>query len=196
MSKRLFLKKFITENKQTWALLPSSGFLAKKMVKKWLLSKSKVIIELGAWSWIFTQKIFEYLWADIKNKKVFIIEKDKDFYDLLLKKFPEYKEYIFNIDLLHIEELLKSNSVDSVDLIISGLPFKSLPKEIFSFLVDIFLPKYVNNKTTFIQFSYFSNFSEILLKYFNDISIAKCILNIPSAYVFTCSDFILKDENK
>jgi phospholipid N-methyltransferase len=46
MSKRLFIKKFMTDNKQTGALLPSSSFLAKKMIKKSDLLSSNVIIEL------------------------------------------------------------------------------------------------------------------------------------------------------
>jgi phospholipid N-methyltransferase len=170
--------------------LPSSSFLAKKMIKKSDLLSSNVIIELWAWSWIFTNIIFSLLWEDIKNKEVFIIEKDIDFYNLLLKKFPEYSEYIYNIDFLDIKTTFSKKNIKNVDLIISWLPFKSLPKEVFSFLVDDFFPKFINEKSKFIHFSYFSNFSEILLEYFNEVDIKKCLLNIPSAYIFNCSNFI------
>lgn len=196
MSKRLFIKKFITKNKETWAVLPSSSFLAKKMVKEEYLLSSDVIIELWAGSWIFTNRIFNILWENIKDKNVFIIEKDVDFYNLLLKKFPNRKEYIYNIDLLDIEEKLLEKNISNIDLIISWLPFKSLPKEIFKFLVNDLFPKFINKKSRYIQFSYFSNFSNLILEYFDDIEIKKCILNIPSAYVFTCSNFIKNDKNK
>jgi len=196
MSKRLFIKKFITDNKQTWAVLPSSWFLAKKMVKESDLLDADIIIELWAGSWIFTNRIFTLLWEEIKYKKVFIIEKDEEFYNLLLKKFPEYREYIYNIDLLDIKEVLSSNKVEKVDLIISWLPFKSLPKEIFTFLVEDFFPNFINKRSKFIQFSYFSNFSEVLLDYFNEVDIKKCLLNIPSAYIFSCCNFIKEDESK
>jgi len=200
MSKKLFLKKCITKYRETGAILPSSKFLAKKMITKEDIEKSEVIVELWAGSGSFTEYIFKYFEEyklNNKNtsKKIFIIEKDIDFYNVLLKKFPEYSNIIYNIDLLDIEDLMINNDVKNIDLIISWLPFKSLPKEIFDFLVLEFLPKFINNTTKFIQFSYFSNFMNILSKYFKNIDKKRCLLNIPTAYIFTCSNFI-KDESE
>ena len=192
MSNLLFLKENITENRQTWAILPSSNFLAKKMVKKSDIENSEVIIEFWAWSWAFTEYIFQYSEDFINKKKIFIIEKDEDFYNLLIKKFPDYKQFIYNIDVLDIEKLFKENNIKKIDLIISWLPFKSLHKNIFDYLVTDLFPKFFKKNTKFIHFSYFNNFSKTLEKTFHKVWCEKCLLNIPSAYVFDCVN--LKDN--
>ena len=186
MSKFLFFKKFITDTKQTWAILPSSSFLAKKMVKKSDIENSKIIVELWAWNGIFTEYIFKYSKGTINDKKIFIIEKDIDFYNVLIKKFPDYKENIFNIDVMDLEKLLIKNNIKEIDLIISGLPFKSLPKKIFIYLVEDLFLKFFKEETKFIQFSYFKTFSKTLEKYFLNVSYKRCLLNIPVAYAFEC----------
>lgn len=188
MSKLLFLKKQITDNRQTWAILPSSDFLAKKMVKKSDIEKSEIIIEFWAWSGAFTKYIFKYSKNIIDTKKIFIIEKDKDFYNLLIKKFPDYKKYIYNIDVLDIEKLFKEKKIEKIDLIISWLPFKSLPKNIFIFLMWDLFPKFFKESTKFIHFSYFNNFLKTLKNSFHNVWCEKCLLNIPPAYVFDCVD--------
>lgn len=193
MSKRLFLKKFICNRKEIGSIIPSSPFLAKKVIQKSYIERSSVIIELWAGTWSFTKIIFEYLWKNKWNKKVFIIEKDIDLYNLLLKKFPDFKKYIFNFDILELNDFFENKKISKVDLIISGLPFKSLPIDIFLFIVKWFLPQYSKKDTIFVQFSYFKWFYEMLIPYFKKIDIQKCILNIPRAYIFKCTHF---KENK
>ncbi len=188
MSKLKFLHKFIKNRREIGSITPSSRFLANKVVRKSDIKNSQVIVELWAWTWSFTKKIFENL-GEEKQKKIFIIEKDKDLYELLLKKFPTKKQYIFNIDVLDIKELLIKNKVNSVDLIISWLPFKSLPLEIFYFIMKEFLPEFSNKNTLFIQFSYFKNFSLMLEDYFFYVEKKICFLNIPFANIFRCKKF-------
>jgi len=192
MSKLKFLKKFFLNRKEIWAITPSSRFLANKVVCKNDIEKSWIILEIWAWTWSFTKKIFEY--TQNKNKKIFIIEKDKDLYELLLKKFPQNKENIYNIDILNIEEILKEKNIEKIDLIISWLPFKSLPLEIFYFITKEFLPKYTFENTIFIQFSYFKNFSKMLEDYFLKVEKKSCFLNLPRAYIFRCKNFIPKRD--
>jgi len=194
MSKRLFLKKFLFNNRETGSIMPSSKTLANKMVKKKYIEESNVIIELWAWWWIFTKYIFEYSGNKLEEKKIFIIEKDKDFYELLLLKFPQYSDYIYNIDVLDLNKLLIENNIKHIDLVISWLPFKSLPKEIYDFLMIDLFKKYFTKNTLFVQFSYFKNFANDLSQIFENINISKCLFNIPSAYVFECN--LLKNEKK
>jgi phospholipid N-methyltransferase len=89
---------------------------------------------------------------------------------------------------------LKEKEIEKIDLIISGLPFKSLPLEIFYFIAKEFLPKYTNKNSIFIQFSYFKNFSKMLEDYFLEVEKKSCFLNLPKAYVFRCKSFIPKRE--
>lgn len=185
-TKLLFIKNFIFNYKEVWAILPSSNFLARKMVFKKDIENSNTIIELWAWTWVFTKQILS---QNLEWKKVFIIEKDKKFYNLLIKKYPEYKKFIYNYNLLDLEELLEKNNIKNIDLLISWLPFKSLPKEILDFTLNNLIKKYFTKNSIFIQFSYFKTFKDIFNKYFDKVNIKKCWLNIPSAYIYRCKNF-------
>jgi len=186
MSKLLFLKRFFLNRKEIWSIIPSSGFLAKKMVISNYIKSSNVIIEIWAWTGSFTNEIFKH---NLGWKKVFIIEKDKFLYDLLIKKYPNYKKYIYNYDMMNLSDLLNQNNIKNIDLIISWIPFRSLPEDIFIWFMENIVFKYFTKKSIFIQFSYFTNTSKILQNYFNKIQIKNCWLNIPKAVVFICLNY-------
>lgn len=177
-----FLKNFIKNRKEVWAILPSSVFLSKKIVDWNIIEKSEVIIEIWAWTWSFTKEIFKH---KLNWKKIIIIEKDINFYKILIKKFPKYKQYIYNIDMLEIDKILSDRWINKIDLLISWIPFKSLPKEIFYIFMDKII-KYFHKDTYFFQFSYFKNTKKKLKKYFKNINITICFLNFPIAFIFKC----------
>jgi phospholipid N-methyltransferase len=106
-----------------------------------------------------------------------------------LKKFPYHKDSIYNTDILFLEKLFDEHNINKVDLVISGLPFRSLPKEVFSFVTDVIFVKYLTKESKFIQFSYFKSTIRKLHKYFADIDTEICLLNLPIAYVFTCNNY-------
>jgi len=185
MSKLLFLKRFFLNRKEIWSIIPSSKFLAKKIVVSDYIKHSKVIVEIWAWTGSFTNEIFKY---NLEWKKLFIIEKDKHLYDLLVKKYPDYEAYIYNYDMLDLGELLDEKWIETIDLIISGIPWRSLPENIFHWFMWNIVLKYFSDNSIFMQFSYFQNTKNILKKYFKTINMKDCWLNMPKATVFTCSN--------
>ena len=185
MWKLLFLKRFFLNRKEIWSVIPSSKFLAKKMVISDYIDTANVIVEIWAWTWSFTKEIFKH---NLDWKKVFIIEKDKHFYNLLIEKYPDYKNYIFNYDMLDLSTLSQENNIENIDLIISWIPFRSLPEDLFNWFMENIVLKFFTNKSKFIQFSYFKNTKDILANYFQTITIEDCWLNIPKAYIFICSN--------
>lgn len=158
MSKFLFLKRFIKNRKEIWSIIPSSRFLAKKMIISDYIDNSEVIVEIGAWTGSFTKEIFKH---NLAWKQVFIIEKDKSLYSLLIKKYPNYKKYIYNYNMMDLPDLLEQNNVSKIDVIISWIPFRSLPKEIFSWFMETVVSRYFDKSSKFIQFSYFRSTKNI-----------------------------------
>lgn len=202
-SKIKFIKQAIKNYSQIWAVFPSSRFLAKRMVKQYQIEKAQTIVEFWAWTWVFTKDIFKIAtppallpsnlrgidgeFSDSKN--IFIIEKDNELYKTILHKFPEQKDFLYNEDMLNLKKILSNKSINNIDLIISWIPFRSLPKEIFKNLMEEVLPEIVWKNTIFVQFSYMKNTKEMFEKYFKNIETEVCYLNIPRAFVFTCSWF-------
>jgi len=186
MSKLLFVKRFFLNRKEIWSIIPSSRFLAKKIIISDYIDNSNVIVEIWAWTGSFTNEIFKH---NLEWKKVFIIEKDKSLHNLLVKKYPSYKQDIYNYDMMDLIDLLEQNNIKTIDLIISWIPFRSLSKEVFSWFMENIVWKYFTKDSKFIQFSYFRNTQKILKKYFNNIYIKDCWLNIPKASIFTCLNY-------
>ena len=55
--KKSFLKSFWAEKKMVGSMTPSSRFLMDKMLKNIDFKKSKLIVELGPGTGVFTEKI-------------------------------------------------------------------------------------------------------------------------------------------
>ena len=190
-SKIRFIKQAIKNYSQIGAIFPSSGFLAKKMVRNNQIENSRTIVELWAWTWIFTKNIFDLLEKlnSHDKKNIFIIEKDRELYKTITKRFYKQKDLIYNDDMLNLKNILAMKWLNHIDLIISWIPFRSLPKEIFTDMMENVLPELISKDTIFIQFSYMQNTKKLFEKYFENIKTDTCLLNIPSAFVFTCSWF-------
>lgn len=183
--KILFIKNFFLKRKEVWAILPSSFNLAKEMVKKEDIEKAKIIVEIWGGTWVFTKEIVKYnlIW-----KKVFVFEINKDFYKKLKEKFEDTSLIILNEDILDIDKIMEKYNINHIDLIISWIPFRSLPSELFDkFLIKI--SKYFDKQSYFLQFSYFKKTKKDFEKYFKNITYKKVWLNIPSAYVFKCNNY-------
>ena len=71
----IFLSQYITNPRSIGAVLPSSKFLADKMVESIDFKKAKYIVEYGPGTGVFTNKLLEneiwillfYWWKIIKN---------------------------------------------------------------------------------------------------------------------------------
>lgn len=193
-----FLDKLIDPEKRKgiWAIAPSSKFLAEEMVTERDIFWAEVIVEFWAGDGVFTQRIFELAerFAS-KNVKIFIIELDPELYQKLIQKFPEHKDSIYLYDALKLPELLASNWIQKVDVIISWLPFVSLPKRFFVEIMNI-IWDVSHIKTVFKQFTYIAltqddkerNMAKYA-KYFDLVIKETEFINVPPAFVLTCMWF-------
>ena len=187
-----FLEKFSgtrQKRREIGAVCPSSPILAKDMVTREEIQNSETIVELWAGTGVFTERIFSLI---KEGQKVIIVEKDEMFFEILQEKFPQYKKDIYNIDVQELWSILEEKGIDKVDLFISGLPFRSLPKKLFV-NVMLMIRKFSHKNTKFKQFSYAPNVDHYK-KYFASVLTATCIRNIPPAFIFTCSGVREKTE--
>jgi phospholipid N-methyltransferase len=72
---------------------------------------------------------------------------------------------------LELKDLLARENIKNIDLLISGLPFKSLPKELFYFTLDEVVNCFFTEESKFIQFSYFKTLKKDFERYFEEINI-------------------------
>ncbi|WP_321970021.1 rRNA adenine N-6-methyltransferase family protein, partial [Bacillus mycoides] len=83
-----FLSQYITNPRNVGAVLPSSKFLADKMVESINFKEAKYIVEYGPGTGVFTNKLLE---KRSSNTTLLLVENNKEFYLLLKEKYKKEK---------------------------------------------------------------------------------------------------------
>jgi phosphatidylethanolamine/phosphatidyl-N-methylethanolamine N-methyltransferase len=182
MSKRSFLKEFIRENKTVGSLTPSSRFLASKMLDNIDYSKTKVIVELGPGTGVFTRRIAKKL---PENVILLVFELNEEFYLQLKNEFKQTNIVIIHDSAENILNYLKDHNFDCADVIISSLPLSNFNEEVRSSILNKVYES-LNDAGKFIQFQYSLQSKKALMSLFQEVNIGFTALNIPPAFVFSC----------
>lgn len=180
-----FFIQYITHPRTTGAILPSSKRLAIKMIENINFNMCNCIVELGPGTGIFTDEILKKRNA---NTILILIEYNIDFYKKLKSKYSDIQNiHIINDSAENIDYYINKYGINNIDYIVSGLPFASLPKDMSEMILDK-CKCALGYKGSFIIFQYTKSKKDLINKYFKDIKINREILNIPPAYVFTCTN--------
>lgn len=173
-----FVKQFIKNPRLVGSIIPSSPMLADTMTKWIDFSKDITIIELWAGTWVFTKHILSKISA---NSKIIVFEIQEDFIKEL-KKIEDSRVTIIHDWAEKIQEYL---NWEKVDIILSWLPFGSLPKKLWQ---QILKECYNNLKVnwSFIQFQYLLWNRRDIYKIFKNHSISWQPINFPPAFVYKC----------
>lgn len=183
MNNLSFIKQYLKNPKTIGAIMPSSKYLAHKMIEDIDFNHSECIIEYGSGTGVFTEGL-------VKNKsedtKLLLFEYNEDFWKLLKDKFGNEKNvFIINDSCENIDTYLLKYNINNVDYIISGLPFASLPQKISEKILTK-TRKVLKNDGNFITFQYTLLKKDFIKRYFKYIDLKREFKNIPPAYVFNC----------
>jgi len=165
------------------AVLPSSKYLARKMVAGIDFENSGFIAEYGAGTGVFTDMLLSKRKPDTK---LLLFENDASFCEILRGKYKDVSNIqIINDSAEHIGKYLAQHEIIYADYIISGLPFASLPQNIS---VNILKQarKHVKPGGAFITFQYTLLKKDFIGQFFDNITITREVRNVPPAYVLFC----------
>lgn len=175
-----FLLQYVLHPMKVGAIAPSSKYLAKCMLEGVNFNRCNCIIEYGPGTGVFTKDI-------IKRKKketlFLVIEDNREFCDKLISLYSGQP----NVHIIHgqaenIENYLKQFKVNTVDYIISGLPFASLPKEISMQILER-TQHIIHRNGKFITFQYSLLKRNLFQDRFNIIECKREYRNLPPAYI-------------
>ncbi|EHI97656.1 hypothetical protein CDLVIII_0949 [Clostridium sp. DL-VIII] len=179
-----FIKQYITKPRTVGAILPSSKYLANKMIEDIEFKSARYIVEYGSGTGVFTEKIVK---GRKKNTKILLFESNKKFCDLLKDKYKNESDiYVINDSAEYIGKYMKKYNIPWIDYIVSGLPFASLPNDLSSNILKE-TQKHLKEEGKFITFQYTLLKKDFIKKYFNKVSVKREVRNVPPAYVFCCS---------
>lgn len=119
----LFLQGFLKNPKRVGSVLPSSKFLANKIVQSVRWDEVRTVAELGPGTGAITRLMRAHL---PKSATVFLFERDPKMRSNLKKKYPEF---MFHSNASYLLKRINQEHVHQLDCIICGLPFFNFSRE-------------------------------------------------------------------
>ncbi|WML29336.1 rRNA adenine N-6-methyltransferase family protein [Neobacillus sp. OS1-32] len=185
MKSIMFFLQYLFCPRKIGAVLPSSDYLAEKMIETVEFQSAKYIVEYGAGTGVFTDKIIKYRRPDTV---VMLFESNKVFYETLKEKYKsENNLIIINDTAENIDKYVKKYEIPYIDYVISGLPFASLPQNVSNVILNK-TRKLLKNRGEFITFQYTLFKKALFNQYFEQINIKREYRNIPPAFVLCCQN--------
>lgn len=178
-NRMVFLKKFLKDPKSIGSVTPSSEYLSSKMMDNLPWNKMTSVAELGAGTGSFTRYAM-----NLKRPacKYLAVEQDREFQQMLKAEFPELIVADAAEDFI---PTMHKNGIQSLDCIISGLPFANFDKHLQEQIIDEVYQS-LSPKGIFVMFQYSLLMKSTLKKYFRDVEISFVLLNFPPAFVYYC----------
>lgn len=180
-TKRNFIKQFFKDKKMVGAVSPSSKFLGEKMLENVDFESSKVIVELGPGTGVFTDMIIQRM---APGAKLLVFELNDDFYGKLAARINDPRVHILHESAEFIHNHLDKG--EQADTVISSLPLMVFPEDLRNNVVKESY-KSLKDKGTYIQFQYSLQSKKLLEATYKSVSVKFTIKNFPPAFVYTCS---------
>ena len=121
----LFLKHAITSPMQVGYFMPSSPWLIEQIAKSAHLADAKNIMELGPGTGGTTKGILKYM-AD--DAQLISVEINQKFIEHMHKTIDDTRLTISDMGAQNLDAIMTAQNWQSADVIISGIPFTTLPK--------------------------------------------------------------------
>lgn len=177
-----FFKAALKNYKTSGTVVPSSRFLANRMLAQVDFEAAKVIVELGPGNGAITKTILEKITPSttlvcFEINAEFLKELEKIQHKQLILKNASAEDMIAELSALGIHD---------VCYIISSLPLTILPKKTtHSILQKCY--SLLQSKGKFIQYQYNLTYYKLLKRVFgNNITLSFETLNFPPAFVYQC----------
>jgi len=177
--KLLFLYKFFCYPGQIGSITPSSKRLGRKMASSLPWEDVEFAAELGAGTGAITRHLLD---SKGEKTKLILFEKDGTLRDRLTAEFPGYPVYP---DACRLREALGSEGVESLDAVVSGLPFANFPQALRDQLMDEIVSS-LKPGGLFIAFQYSLQMKKQLKNRFALEAIKFVPINLPPAFVYVC----------
>ncbi len=174
-----FFKEGIKNLKTIGTLTPSSKFVCKEMVSFIDFSTATVIVELGAGDGVITKHILKGMRPDAK---LLVFEVNEAFCELLYN-IKDDRLIVVPDSAEKIGEYLEKNGLkNTVDYIISAIPFVSLPDDLSYKIVET-SRDHLAEGGLYVQLHYSLLVRKMYKRIFGNVDVNFVPINIPPAFV-------------
>ncbi|MEY3901572.1 MAG: hypothetical protein RL189_878 [Pseudomonadota bacterium] len=177
------LRHFVRSPQQIGTIIPSSRFLARKMIACVNAQSAKCIVELGAGTGSITSEMLRQAGA---QTRVLIIDVNADAVRLLKERLKQSTNVeIIHADARYLEKILGERGIESVEAIVSSLPFTSLSSEMTDEILAT-AARVLKADGHFVAFQYTTVLSRKFADFFQIRAKKLEFRNIPPAIIYDC----------
>ncbi|WP_339179216.1 methyltransferase domain-containing protein [Paenibacillus sp. FSL R5-0701] len=175
----LFLQGFLKNPKRVGSLLPSSKFLAHKIVQSVRWDKIRTIAELGPG----TGAITRLMRAELpQSATVFLFERDPKMRNNLKKTYPEF---MYHSNASYLLKKMHQENVHHLDSIICGLPFFNFSREMRQNILSQ-IHTALRPGGTLVLYQYSLHMRKQLAELFEIEKIQFVPFSFPPVFVYVC----------
>lgn len=127
-----FFRGFLRSPEQVGSIIPSSRFLERRIVAMAELANARCVVELGPGTGGTTRAILEAMDVDAR---LLTIELDPQF-SSILEKLGDPRLLPHTGSAVDLAAILKQHGLPKPDVVISGIPFSTMPREIGSAIIQ------------------------------------------------------------
>ncbi|MBN1141721.1 MAG: methyltransferase domain-containing protein [Deltaproteobacteria bacterium] len=119
----IFFQGFLRHPDLVGSVIPSSRFLERKLVETGEVAKARLVVELGPGTGGTTKA---FLKAMPKDGRLLAIEINPDFIEVV-RAAADPRLIVHHGSAEHIREILEHYSLPAPDVVLSGIPFSTMP---------------------------------------------------------------------
>ncbi len=129
----VFLKHAVSKPLQVGYLFPSSSFLIRRIARSAQLDRAARVIELGPGTGGTTKGLLS---AMPQEAELITVEINKKFVEHIKKTIDDERLIISDRGAEHLKTIMREAGWQAADVVISGIPFSTLPKGLDQKIID------------------------------------------------------------
>jgi phospholipid N-methyltransferase len=122
-----FLRGFLERPKQVGSIIPSSRWMERRITRTAEIASADLVVELGPGTGGTTKALLSAL---APGARLLAIEIHPSFCDLLRETIDDPRLIVHEGSAAEIPEALTKHDLDAPDVILSGIPFSTMPQQL------------------------------------------------------------------
>lgn len=127
-----FFRGFLKDPKQVGSIIPSSRFMERKIIDFSELDDAKVVVELGPGTGGTTRALLDAMGP---GARLLAIDLDARFTDIVAA-IDDPRLIAHTGSAADIDSILRQHGLGSADVVISGIPFSTMPLELATAILE------------------------------------------------------------
>ncbi|MBW2312784.1 MAG: methyltransferase domain-containing protein [Deltaproteobacteria bacterium] len=120
-----FLRGFLSKPKEVGSIIPSSRFLERRIIRCAEVAEAKTVVELGPGTGGTTRALLRAMAPDAR---LLAIEINPRFVRHMQSQIADERLHVLEGSATEVGEILASEGLDGADVILSGIPFSTMPR--------------------------------------------------------------------